>query len=367
VSVRRLLVASVVCLVGCAAHHSAAFVKAMGVADDLAMQGKYRDAALGFAAAAAVTTRVVDRDEARHAAGRMLARAGDVHGALTLLDALANEAPPGPEAGSAAYDAASLRIASDDAEAGWSGLNAMLHRFPGDGDARPALHRLLQHTDETAGPAATLAYLRQLQAALRAPDRDEELAYEIALRLDATGDAQGARDAFLGVATRWPYPDGALWDDALYHASLLDERAGRPKEAIADLERMLERREHASLVGSAERSRYADAQLHVGELYRDKLGDHPRAEAAFHRLYTDFPESPVHDRGLFEEALLLEAGGDTKTACARLETLVKEVPDSRYAPCAPHTCPTLPAKGAPRTDTRQCHAYIERREAARTK
>jgi tetratricopeptide (TPR) repeat protein len=357
---RRGLGAPLLALViACIPDHGAAFPRAMRDADDASAHGDLREAARRFDRAASLARLPRDRDEARHAAARVLARAGALRDALSRLDELAKESPPGPEAGAAAYDAASLRVSSGDEDAGWRDTEAMLRRFPDDGDARPALHAWLRHLDDTAGASATLAWLRSVQPELDVTDRAEEIAYEIAVRLSRTQDLTGARDAFLAVAARWPYPGGALWDDALYHASAIDEASGHPRAAAEDLRRMLDRRERALVVGSAERARYADAQLHLGELYRDRLADHTLARAAFHALFTDFPDSSIRDRGLFEEAELLRSDGDVASACATLETLVRDVPDSRYAPCAVGTCPTMhatPGPGAPAT----CHAYIDR-------
>jgi tetratricopeptide (TPR) repeat protein len=344
--------------VACGASHGA-FPRVMNEADDAAEHGDLREASRRFDRAASVALFPRDRDEARHAAARALARAGDVEGALARLDVLANEAPAGPEAGSAFYDATTLRLSTGDEQSGWRDMEAMLRRFPNDGDGRPALHRWLTHMDETAGPAATLAWLRHVQPALDVTDRAEEVAYAIAVRLRDTRELVGARTAFLAVATRWPYPRGALWDDALYQASVIDEATGHPREAADDLSEMLRHREHALMVGSAERARYADAELHLGELYRDRLGDHAAARRAFHTLFTAFPDSTIRDRGLFEEAELLRADGDVRSACAQLDALVAAIPDSRYAPCAVSRCPELrskPGPGAPRT----CHAYIDR-------
>lgn len=344
------------CLLACAPQ-SREFVRAMNAADDAAQHGQYLEAAHGFDQAAATTSRVKDRDEARHAAAGMLARLGHDQEALARLDAIASTTPPSPEAGSAAYDAAMLRIRGGDPDAGWRGLDAMLHRFPNDGYGAPALHHLLAHADE-AGPAATLTYLRQLERDLKGTEREEEVVYEIALRLERTGDPAAARSTFLTVATRWPYPGGVLWDDALFHASLVDDAMGHTADAIADLDRMLERRERAIFAGSYERPRYAEAQLRKAELYR-RVGDHPHAEAAYHELYAHFTDTPTRDRGLFEEAKLLRGDGDPSTACARLETLVKEFPASRYAPCALLDCPTLTVRPGPEAP-KECHPYLER-------
>jgi len=361
---RAACVIALVAGVGCGPQHGAAFPAAMKDADLAAEHGDKREAARLFDRAAELALLPRDRDDARHAAARMWARAGDVPRALATLDALASESPPGVEAGSAFYDAASLRIAAGDTETGWRDLERMVHRFPNDGDARPALHRWLLHLDDadadagSAHPRSALDWLRGVHAELDTTDRSEEVAYEVAVRLERTGDASSARDAFLAVAARWPYPLGALWDDALYHASVIDEARGHADDAARDLRRMLDGRERAVIIGSAERSRYAEAELHLGELYRDRLSDRGRARAAFHALYTDFPESPLRERGLFEEARLLEADGEQGEACARLELLVREFPGSRYAPCAVTRCPAIqrrPDRYAPAT----CHPYID--------
>jgi TolA-binding protein len=342
---------------GCSSSHAVAFTRAMSQADLAAEKGDLSLAAQRFELAAQSASSPRDRDEARHAAARMRARAGDIDGAIRALDVLARAAPPGPEAASALYDLALLRLDHGDEATGWRDVEAVILRFPDDGAARPALHRWLQHQDDELGAAASLAWLRRVRAQLDRTDRAEEIAYETALRLERTGDAGGARAAFLATAARWPYPGGALWDDALFHASALAERAGQPAEAIHDLKRMLSQREKATLVGSAERARYAEAELHLGELYRDKLLDRKSAREAFHSLYADFDESPLRARGLFEEAEILRADGDGATACDRYETLVRSFPDSRYAACAAASCPSMRAKPGVRAAT-PCRAYV---------
>jgi tetratricopeptide (TPR) repeat protein len=357
--VSALLVGS--CAASCSSPQSAGFVRAMTEADAAATRGDRREAARCFGRAADVADRPQDRDEARLAAARELARAGDVDVALARLQLLAEAVPPGTEAGSAFYEAASLRLEHGDEAEGWRCIEAMVRRFPNDGNARPALRHWLQHLDNDVegGPRASLAWLRKAQPDLDATDRAEEVAFEIARRLDETGETAAAREAFVAVAARWPYPLGALWDDALFRASALDERLDRPQAAIDDLKQMLRRRERAILVGSAERSHYAEAQLHLGEIYRDRLHDDLAARAAFHALYEDYPDSTLRDRGLYEEAELLRADGDASAACGVLDRLVREAPESRYAACAVERCPSMHARPNARAAA-SCRPYLER-------
>ena len=288
----------------------------------------------------------------------MLARAGSLREATERLDAIAAAIPPTEDAASAAYKAAEIRVLQDDA-AGFRGMEAILQRFPDHGVARPALYRVLRHKDETESKEASLKYLRALATTLGQTELGEELAYQAALRMADLGQNESARAAFVAVATRWPYPHGALFDDALWRASELDEKLGRFADAVKDLERMLDEREIAHFSGSYERPRFGASMMRIAVLYRDRLKDREKAREGFHRLYTDFTTSPLRDDALWREAELWREEGDTGTACDRLATLAKDFPDSRYVPCAAKHCPRV-ARAEKSTAPKTCHAYIER-------
>jgi TolA-binding protein len=188
---------------------------------------------------------------------------------------------------------------------------------------------------------------------------EEDVTYERAKRLAALGRLEAARDAFIDVANRWPYPGGAYFDDSLYRASEIEEQLGRPREAIQHLERMLSFRESSSTIGTYERPRYVPAILRIAKLYEERLHDRAKARATLHRLYADFKTSTLRDDALWREAALWEKDGDKDTACSRLATLASDFPDSRYVPCAVERCPSIkrPSKSkAPKT----CHAYLTR-------
>jgi hypothetical protein len=168
------------------------------------------------------------------------------------------------------------------------------------------------------------------------------------------------------LANRWPYPHGALFDDALYHASEEDERLGRYPDAIADLQTLLAEREVVgpfvafrpnNMFGSYQRPRMTPAQFRVAYLYAMKLGDRASARSALHAVYSDFKTSDRRGEALWLEAELWRDDADTATSCNRLSTLVSDFPDSRYVPCARDVCPSIaqPEKsGAPKA----CHAYL---------
>ncbi|MGH7296895.1 MAG: tetratricopeptide repeat protein, partial [Polyangiaceae bacterium] len=258
----------------------------------------------------------------------------------------------------AAYRASLLRVEHGDAGRGWRDMEDVPRRFPQHGVAHVAVRHLVAHADEK-GPEAGLAELDALERDLGKTELVELVTYLRAQHLEALGRDAEARDAFLRIADRWPYPFGAFFDDALWEASLLDEKLGRARPAADDLERLVAMRETTTIMGSYERARYVPAMLRLGALYRDVLHDHAKARETFHRLYTDYAHSTRRDAALWEEAAIWRADGDVATACSRLSTLVSEFPDSRYVPCATASCPGLarPSKsGAPT----ECRDYIRR-------
>ena len=350
-------VALILCVSSCALSHGKAYDAAVASAARNEGAGRYATAAEDYDEAARVGTRSRDQDQARWAAADVTARGGNVAGAAGRYEAIAKDGGSEHQA-EAAFRLAELRIESGDAERGWQDMEQIPRRFPTHGVAHAAVRKLVQHADEQ-GSRAGLDEVRTLERDLGSTELVQLVTYLDATHVEALGDDRGARDAYGRIADRWPYPFGSFFDDALWRASLIDEKLGLYRAAIDDLERMLRERETTSIVGSYERAKFVPAMLRVAELYRDRLHDRARARDAFHRFYTDFAHSTLRDRALWLEAALWREDGDTATACNRLGTLVGQFPDSRYVPCAIEQCPGL---SRPRVSSapKECHRYIER-------
>jgi tetratricopeptide (TPR) repeat protein len=217
-----------------------------------------------------------------------------------------------------------------------------------------ALRRYFAELAEHGGDGAVLEYIARTEPSLDGTELAEQLLYERARRLDALGKAAEARDAYVSVADRFPYPHGAYWDDALFRGAECEAHLGRPQRAIELLQRMLAAREASHLSGSYERPRFADAAYRIAELYRDEIHDPAAARRAFRTVYDDYPSSTLRDDALWQEALLARRSSDAE-ACAPLALLVRDLPDSRYAPCAREVCPRLQLPVA-----RECRDYIRR-------
>jgi TolA-binding protein len=322
--------------------------------------GRYTEAAEEWARAAEATRKPGHRDEARYRQAASLERAGRLAEARAVFERLARESPAGDRAARAAYEQALLSEKLGDTERARAEMDAVVRRYPQSGVAPPALRRSLDYRN-TDGESAVRAYLDGLIPSLENTELGEYLHAAYAASLAESGQLAAARDRYLFLAKRYPYPAGGLWDDALFHAAELDRTLGDPKAAIETLERMLSRRETAHVSGSYEKGRYAEAQFRIGELYRDALGDPAKARAAFEKLWARHLESRLRDDAAWNAALLAKAAGDEPGACRDLKALIAELPTTRYAACVPSLCPTLP----PPTNSGLCHEYILRDKAHR--
>lgn len=343
-------------LSACAPSLGRSYEKSFAAGQRAYNAGRYEEAAKSFEEAAEIATRVKDRDEAWLLVARMHEKRGSYPEAHAAYARITKDSPDGPRAARAAYDAALVEIAHGDAERGYQMLLEATHTYPRHGSARRALHVLLEHQRDLGGEEAVIKWLDGPGRTLRGSDLDQQLDYERAMTLDAMGKTAEARDLFVKTAQEHPYPFGGLTDDALWQASLAEEKLGRYEAAIAQLRALLAAREASRLTGSYERPRYSPAQMRIAELYRDKLHDHRAARREFHTMYTQHPTSTMRDDALWAEAVLAHEDGDKSEACSLVTTLRKEFADSRFARCTHLVCDSV----KPGSSERACANYIER-------
>jgi tetratricopeptide (TPR) repeat protein len=126
------------------------------------------------------------------------------------------------------------------------------------------------------------------------------------------------------------HPRSGLRDDAWWHGARLARDLGDPRGAARRLRALLATREVSFMVGSYFSVWLDDAQLALGRILRDDLGDVPGAVAAFARLPRDYPDSVLIDDARWEIARTWAQAGDAARACAALDRLGRAHPDSRY-------------------------------------
>lgn len=351
-------VAASLLVAACAPNRGDEFQRSLAEARRAYVAGRFAEAADRYEQAGKQAKLERDAVFMRYESALARARAGDVARAASELRAIATAKPPNAYSAQAAFKAADLAIAGD-AAAGHAELAAVPIAFPDSGVAEVAVRRVARWDDDHGGPQHAIERLEAMVPKVKGHGVEQTVVYERAKRLAVLGRTAEARDAFLDIAARWPYPFGAYFDDALYRASEMEEQLGRVPEAIADLERLLSHREVSSFMGSYERPRYIPAILRIAKLYEEKLGDRGKAREALHRLYSEFTTSTLRDDALWREAELWKKDGDLGTMCDRLATLASDFPDSRYVPCAIERCPSIkrPSKSkAPTT----CRAYLTR-------
>jgi tetratricopeptide (TPR) repeat protein len=327
-------------LTACGTPGGTAYVRAHAAGDRAYTAGRYLEAAEKYEEAAKTAKRDRDHDESLYAAAVARLKGGDVNGALAHFDTLAKEDPPGERAIRSAFRAAELRIERGETAKGYADLEAIMKKAPEHGVARRALMAVVNNIEESEGKAAAIAWEEKFYPGVASTRLGEEVCYDLAHRREKNGDDKGALNGFLSCADKYPYPKGALWDDSLWHASRLHEKLGDANAAIADLQRMLDKREKSYMSGSYNRPRMSGAQFRIAELQRDLLKDNTAARASFRKVYAEHVSSILRPRALFEEAKISEPGA----ACALAEKLLAEFEDTRFARKADEVCPAVAPK-----------------------
>jgi tetratricopeptide (TPR) repeat protein len=347
-------------LVACGSARPAAYTRETEQAESARRRGEHLASARHYERAAEAATKPRDADEARYRAADAYARGGDRQRAAAIYQKLAAQGERTERGARADFALAELELDAGHEPEGQRRLAEAIRRNPSSGLAARALRVHLAYLRQRAGSEAVLAYLTSEQRALAKTELGEALQYQLARELDSAGRSAEARDAYLACANQFPYPRGAYWDDALYRAAEKELALERPRYAIAHLQRMLAEQESASIVGSYQRGRYAEAQLLLAHIHRDSLRDPAAARRELRKVWLNHPTSRLVDDALFQEALVAHQSGDAAGTCAPLEILVTKLKESRYAPCAHQLCKTLSALPG-----RDCHDYIEREAGLR--
>jgi len=354
---RGYFVSLVACgwLFACSPIGGTTWLRAHAAGDRAYSAGRFDEATLAYAHAAEVAERPRDRDESLYAAAEASIRAGHVDDALKRFDALAAEKPIGDRSIRAAYRAAQIRLAHGQVDRAYRDLETIYKTAPDHGIARHALFAVIDRIDAQGGHAAAIAALAKLYAPNVNNRLGPEILYALAGREEAIGAAREALDHYLAIADRYPYPTGALWDDALWHASLLQESLGEIKAAVASLERMLSVHETSDGNGSYDRPRMPAAALRLAELQRDRLDDHKAARRSFARMRSTFPKSVLVARAAFAQAQLAHADGDDGEACDLARMLLSQHADTRWARRSDEACPAVAEQAGKLRAERHAH------------
>lgn len=316
--------------------------------------GRLDEAWQSFDEAYRTADRVKDRDEALYLRARTeiaMKRPQDAEASLALLAAAT---PRGPRATRAELDLAEVVGASGDVARQDRLELSFLARHPDEGLAVSALSRVVSRKRAQGSGESLVPTLEALVPSSRGTDSEQAVDVELAYALEERGDLERALALLLASARAHPYPKGPRTDDALYRASLIEEKLGRPALAIAHLREMLAPREVAGPGGSYERPHFAEARMRIATLLLERLHDGDAARSELHRLFDDHEDSRLRDDALWLSGKIALKAGDTRAACSDAERIVRSLPDSRYAACVGLLCSSV------RPPARRCADYIAR-------
>jgi tetratricopeptide (TPR) repeat protein len=231
-------------------------------------------------------------------------------------------------AATAVYRAGELLLRDHQLAPAWTALWRVVTDYPDEQVAGDALRAVV--ADGRGRDARALAdQLGRLLTPLAETQVADNLLWWLAdLTERELGNPAGARAYYDQIPI--DHPDSGMRDDARWHAARISRAIGDPAGAATRLRALLATREVALGTGSYFSIWLDDAQLALGIVLRDELGDLAGAAAAFRRLPEDYPASVLRDDALFELAVTLDKLGDHPGACAALGRLVRDFADSKY-------------------------------------
>jgi tetratricopeptide (TPR) repeat protein len=270
--------------------------------------------------------------------GEALERGGRVQAAIDAYLAVPARAADDPmPAAIAIYRAGELQLRAGQVTPAWTALWRVVTDWPDEPTAADALRTLLE--DGRRRDARALAEeMRKLLTALAGTAVGDNLVWSLAdLSEHELANPEAARALYDQIPV--DYPDSGLRDDARWHAARISRAIGDPPGAVTRLRALLATREVALGAGSYFSIWLDDAQLELGRVLRDDLGDLAGAAAAFRRLPRDYPASILKDDALYELAVTQARAGEAQKACATLAELAKQEPESKYIARGKELCP----------------------------
>jgi len=268
----------------------------------------------------------------------MLEHAGRIEPAIAAYVAIPARTTDDPTTASTAmYRAGELYLKTDRVTDAWTALWKTVTDWPDEPVAADALKSLVED-GRARDPHALANELTKLITPLAETQVADNLVWSLAdLMEHELANPAAARALYDRIPT--DYPTSGLRDDARWFAAKLSKQLGDPKGAVVRLRALLATREVALGAGSYFSIWLDDAQLEVGKILRDDLGDLPAAAAAFRRLPDDYPTSVLRDDALYELAVTLVKAHDPAGACHAVAELKKLESDSKYVALTKELCP----------------------------
>ncbi len=220
--------------------------------------------------------------------------------------------------------------------------------YPDEVPTKDALALALR-VDGERDPKGTMERLDALAKRFPKEEIADHLVFAAAGLARKLDDPAGAVARYDDLALR--YPHSGLADDANFRAAEIVRARGDARGALGRLQRILDTKRKALIVGSYNEILLDDSQLMAGQILRDDLHDRPAALKAFQKLVDDYPDSNLRDDALLEIAHTWlgahtpPTDEDRAAACGAFDTLLQRFPDGNRARAAQKeqrdlSCPT---------------------------
>jgi hypothetical protein len=330
-----LLLAAGLC--GCASG-SSAYRSTLAEADAKAREREPEQAARLYQEASRATKKPEHAAEALYREASMWKRQGQPERARGCLERLAAQHSTSSRGPRIWLDLGRLREEAGDAEG-----------------AREAYRKVLSYGDTGLGPRAADALIalspgprssayRALATDLHgAPDLDAFLRLRLARAQVDEGNSAGALDTCESLAKDHPLPRGVYTDDALLLAARLRRTLGDPDGALVTITALLAAQEKSAIVGSYERSAFAEGRWLAADIHQLDRTDAKSAVQVLGDLVRLDDVSRRRDDALFRMAWLMSHElGDDAAACREADRIDELEPPSSLSACLGAVCSGRP-------------------------
>jgi len=331
------------CLAACASG-SSAYQSSLARADAKAREREPEQAARLYQEAARATKKPDQAAEALYREATMWKRQGQPERARGCLERLAAEHSGSGRGPRIWLDLGRLRQDAGDAEG-----------------ARAAYRQVLGYGDSGLGPRAadalaalspgsrSSAYRALVTDRPGAPDLDAFLRLRLARAEVDEGNSAAALDTCERLVQDHPLPRGVYTDDALLLAARLRRTLGDPDGALVTISALLAAQEKSAIVGSYERSAFAEGRWLAADIHQRDRADAQKAVQVLGDLVRLDGASRLRDDALFRMAWLMRHElGDDAAACREADRIDGLEPPSSLSECLSAVCSRRPQVEASR-------------------
>lgn len=323
-------------LVSCGGS-SSRYDRAIKMAENARVRGYPGEVREHYEQAAKLAKNDQDRAEALYRAAKVRGAGGGVEAQMNRLRQVRAVYPKTSQAARAQLDLARMLETNGAKLQATKEYKDLIVSHPHSILASRALDALLQLWKEDGlAESELIAELSSFEN-LGAPSLRELTLYRCAV-IEKAIDKRRAVGRLEALAKEFPLPKGRFADEALLESAKLRLELGDVAGADALLKILADAPARSLMVGSYQRTSYAEAAFLRARVAAEIRGNLTEAEQLFQRFPSSFPNSRLRDDAQFELVRLLSTNQKSEQACRALRELEGIDPGSRFLRCLPVYC-----------------------------